>query len=575
MIFAATTSVATPVGFPLLNALIILPAIGAVVVALLPRRQFDRSRQFDSSRQFDRSRQFDLARPIGTLFAALTGALAVYAVVAFDTADAGFQFESTQSWIPSLGISWHVGIDGISLWLVVLTGLIVPLVLVAVDPHRDPKPYTAWMLLLQSAAIGAFVSLDLFLFFVMFEIVLVPMYMLIAGWGYGNRRYAATKFFLYTMTGSAFLLVGIIAVAILGSGAAGGGAGTTGGITFDLVELATTQGLATNTARLCFVAFAIAFLIKVPVIPLHTWLPDAHTEAPTAGSVVLAAIMLKLGTYGLLRFGLYLFPEASVAFAPVLVTVGVVGVLWGAITAAMQRDLKRLVAYSSVAHMGFIVLGIFAFTGQSIGGSIIQMVNHGVITGALFLLVGMLYERRRTREISELSGIQSAAPVYAGVFTLVMLASIGVPGLSGFVGEFMILIGSFGNRRWWTVIAAVGVILAALYLLWAYQRVFHGEPTEADRETADLRLKERLVLVPFVVAIVALGVYPKPVLDRIEPAVNALVAHIAEHSNFEPTEPTLIEPAADRDADQSADQDAARSADRDADRSAEPAADHE
>ena len=525
------------ISFPLLNALILLPAIGAAVVAVLPRRHFD------------------ITRPVGTMFATATGALAVFAAVQFDTADAGFQFQTTQSWIPSLGISWHVGIDGISLWLVVLTGLIIPFVLIAVDPPRDPKPYTAWLLLLQAASIGAFVALDLFLFFVMFEIVLVPMYMLIAGWGYANRRYAATKFFLYTMAGSAFLLVGIIAVALLsrgtGTGTAGTGTGGTagtggngGGITFDLIELATTQGLATNTARLCFVAFAIAFLIKIPVVPLHTWLPDAHTEAPTAGSVVLAAIMLKLGTYGLLRFGIYLFPEASVWFAPVLVTLGTVGIIWGAITAAMQRDLKRLVAYSSVAHMGFIVLGLFAFTTQSLSGSVLQMINHGIITGALFLLVGMLYERRKTRQISQLSGIQSVAPVYAGVFTLVMLASIGVPGLSGFVGEFMILIGSFETRRWWTVVAAVGVILAALYLLWAYQRVFHGEPaTAADRETQDLRYKERLVLAPLVVAIVALGVYPKPVLDRIEPAAEALVAHIAQHSDFEPVEVPTIKSA--------------------------------
>ncbi len=506
--------------FPLLNALILLPAVGAVVVALLPRRQFD------------------YTRPVGTLFATATGALAIYTAIQFDATEAGFQFQTSQSWIPSLGISWHVGIDGISLWLVVLTGLIIPLALVAVKPHRDPKPYTAWMLLLQAASIGAFVSLDLFLFFIMFEVVLVPMYMLIAGWGYANRRYAATKFFLYTMAGSAFLLVGIIAVAILGSGAGPAGTGT--GITFNLIELATTQGLATNTARLCFVAFAIAFLIKIPAVPLHTWLPDAHTEAPTAGSVVLAAIMLKLGTYGLLRFGIYLFPEASVWFAPVLVTIGTVGVLWGAITAAMQRDLKRLVAYSSVAHMGFIVLGLFAFTNQSLSGSVLQMINHGIITGALFLLVGMLYERRKTREISELAGIQSSAPVYAGVFTVVMLASIGVPGLNGFVGEFMILIGSFDTRRWWTVVAASGVILAAVYLLWAYQRVFHGKPTANDLVTPDLRLKERLVLAPFVVAIVALGVYPKPVLDRIEPAVEALVAHIVEHSDFESPAPVVL-----------------------------------
>ncbi|WP_420610927.1 complex I subunit 4 family protein [Candidatus Poriferisodalis sp.] len=501
--------------FPLLNALIFVPAVGALIVALLPRSRPD------------------LARPLGTLFAAIGGALALALAWQFDVTAAtdaatvgdGFQFVSQQSWIPALGISWHVGVDGISLWLVVLTSLVVPIVLAGVDPHHDPKPYTAWMLLLQAGSVGAFVALDLFLFFVMFEVVLVPMYLLIAGWGYEGRRYAATKFFIYTMAGSALLLVAIVATAVLGS--------PESGITFDLVTLAEEQGLATNTARLCFVAFAIAFLVKVPVVPLHTWLPDAHTEAPTAGSVVLAAVLLKLGTYGLLRFGLYLFPEASDWAAPVLVTVGVVGVIWGAITAAMQRDLKRLVAYSSVAHMGFIVLGIFAFTATAIGGGVVQMVNHGISTGALFLLVGMLYERRHTRQIDELAGIQSAAPVYAGVFTLIMLSSVGVPGLNGFVGEFLILIGSFDTRPVWTVIAATGVILAALYLLWAYQRVFHGPPAAADRQTADLRRGELMTLAPFVIAAVALGVYPKPLLDAVEPAADKLLEHFEEYSGFE------------------------------------------
>ncbi|MCY4516120.1 MAG: NADH-quinone oxidoreductase subunit M [Acidimicrobiaceae bacterium] len=504
--------------FPLLNALIFVPVVGALVVALLP-----------ASRP-------DLARPLGTLFAAVGGALALALAWQFDAADPGFQFESTVSWIPALGISWNVGVDGISLWMVVLTSLVVPIVLAGVDPHHNPKPYTAWMLLLQAGSVGAFVALDLFLFFVMFEVVLVPMYLLIAGWGYEGRRYAATKFFIYTMAGSALLLVAIIATAVLGS--------PDSGITFDLQTLAEGQFLGQNTARLCFVAFAIAFLVKVPVVPLHTWLPDAHTEAPTAGSVVLAAVLLKLGTYGLLRFGLYLFPEASDWAAPVLVTVGVVGVIWGAITAAMQRDLKRLVAYSSVAHMGFIVLGIFAFTAQAIGGGVIQMVNHGISTGALFLLVGMLYERRQTRQIDELAGIQSAAPVYAGVFTLIMLSSVGVPGLNGFVGEFLILIGSFETRRWWTVVAATGVILAALYLLWAYQRVFHGPPAAADRQTADLRRGELATLAPFVIAAVALGVYPKPLLNAVEPAADKLLEHLEIHSDFEvpdPGDPVVVD----------------------------------
>jgi NADH-quinone oxidoreductase subunit M len=510
----AVLAVATGATLPLLNALIIVPAVGAVVVALLPRNRPE------------------LARQVGVLASAITGALSVYLLTQFETGDPGFQFESVQSWIPDLGISWHVGIDGISLFLVVMTALIFPIVLAGVEPHGDPKAYTAWMLVLQAASIGAFVALDLFLFFVFFEFVLVPMYFLIAGWGYSERRYAATKFFLFTMFGSALMLVAILAVALLSADDAG--------LTFDLIELANRQALATNTARLCFVAFALAFAIKVPIVPVHTWLPDAHTQAPTAGSVILAAIMLKLGTYGLLRFGLYLFPEASVYFAPTLVTLGVIGVIYGAIVAAMQRDLKRLVAYSSVAHMGFIILGTFAFTTQAIGGGVIQMVNHGVSTGALFLLVGMLYERRHTREIAELNGIQAAAPVMAAVFTVVMMSSIGLPGLNGFVGEYLVLIGSFTTRRWWTVVAAAGVILAALYLLWAYQRVFHGAPREADLTTRDLRAGDFAVLAPFLVAVVFLGVYPKPVLERIDPSVDRLITHVEANSDYQRPEPVVV-----------------------------------
>ena len=287
-----------------------------------------------------------------------------------------------------------------------------------------------------------------------------------------------------------------------------------------------------SAVRWIFLAFAVAFAVKVPLFPLHTWLPDAHTQAPTAGSVILAGVMLKLGTYGFVRFGLYLFPEASVWFAPALVTLGVIGIIYGAIVATMQRDLKRLVAYSSVAHLGFIILGTFALTTQGIQGGVMQMVNHGLSTGALFLLVGMIYDRRHTREIAALKGLQKSAPILAGVFTLVMLSSIGLPGLNGFAGEFLILVGSFLTRRWFTVVAAVGVILAALYLLWAYQRVFHGEPDEENADTPDLSWKEGLVMAPLLGLIVFLGVYPQPMLDRIEPSVDRLVTHIEDHSDY-------------------------------------------
>ncbi|MEM7096497.1 MAG: NADH-quinone oxidoreductase subunit M [Actinomycetota bacterium] len=497
---------AADVGFPLLPVLVLLPAIGAAILAITP------------------SRRADLPRFIAIATSMATAALGVYLLWQFETNDAAsFQFGSEQTWIESLGISWLAGVDGISLWLVVLTVLLFPLAIVAVDPEHSPKPYFAWLLVLQTGCLGVFVALDLFMFFVFFEIVLVPMYFLIAQWGHGNRQYAAMKFFVYTMFGSALMLVGMLSLAFLHRNATGGD------LTFNLVEIAESQAIGTNAGRWIFLTFALAFAVKVPIFPLHTWLPDAHTEAPTAGSVILAGVMLKLGTYGFLRFGLYLFPEASHWAGPVFLTLGVIGILYGAIVATMQKDLKRLVAYSSVAHLGFIVLGTFALNSEGITGGLLQMVNHGVSTGALFLLVGWIYERRHTRQISELGGLQKAAPVMAAFFTVVMLSSIGLPGLNGFVGEFLILVGAFVAHRWWAVVAVVGVILAALYLLWAYQRVFHGPAEGENAEMKDLNAREISVLVPFVVAIVFMGVYPKPVIERMEPAVDALVAHIETH----------------------------------------------
>jgi NADH-quinone oxidoreductase subunit M len=388
----------------------------------------------------------------------------------------------------------------------------------------------AWLLLLEAGVLGTFVSLDLFLFFIFFEIVLVPMYFLIGGWGYQQRVYAALKFFLFTMAGSAFMLVGLLATVFLYQN-------ETGRLTFDVTVIANDQVIAASTTRWLFLAFAIAFAVKVPLFPLHTWLPDAHTNAPTAGSVILAGVMLKLGTYGFLRYGLYLFPDAAYWWAPLFITLGVIGIIYGAICATMQRDLKRLVAYSSVPHLGFIVLGTFALTSQSISGGVIQMVNHGVSTGALFLLVGWIYERRHTREIGELRGLPQVAPIFAATFTVVMLSSIGLPGLNGFVGEFLVLIGSFLTARWWVVVGATGVILAALYLLWAYQRVFHGEVDDANRHFPELSLKEGLVMLPLLGLIFFMGIYPKPVLDRIEPSVDRLISHVQAHSDYKP--PTI------------------------------------
>jgi NADH-quinone oxidoreductase subunit M len=502
--------------FPILTTIVGAPVAGAVLVLLLSNRRPE------------------WVRLVTLLTGVLTAGLAIWTLVAFKTSDGEFQFTSQHPWIPAWGISWHLGIDGISLFLVVLSAVLFPLVLAGVDPHHDHKRYYAWMLLLEAGMLGAFLSLDLFLFFVFFEIVLVPMYFLIGGWGYDNRVYAATKFFVFTMFGSAFMLVGTIATAILAK------SNGVGHITFDLVEIADKANFAAGTGRWLFFAFAIAFAVKVPLFPLHTWLPDAHTQAPTGGSVILAAVMLKLGTYGLLRFGVFLFPEAARWGKPLLVTLAVVGILWGAIAATMQKDLKRLVAYSSVAHLGFIVLGVFAVTSQSISGGVLQMINHGVSTGALFLLVGMISDRRHTREIAKLRGIQKVAPIFAAAFMVVMLSSIGVPGLNGFVGEYLILIGSFLTTRWWVVVAATGVILAALYLLWAYQRVFHGEPDEDNSTFAELKWKEGALLLPFVAAIVFCGVYPKAMLDRIEPSVNALITHVHDKTGYTPPEPVEV-----------------------------------
>ena len=499
LLAAATTSAS----FPLLTTIVVLPLIGAVTLLLLP------------------SNRESYFKEVAFLFAAATAGITTWLMLEFDKAAAAdMQFVDSWIWIERLGISWSLGLDGISLWLVVLTVALFPLAIIAIEAEHTPKAYFAWLLVLEAGCLGVFLALDLFAFFVFFEIVLVPMYFLIGQWGHGERAYAATKFFVYTMFGSALMLVGIVATAYLTA------AETGNPLTFDLVTLAETQALATNTGRWIFLSFALAFAVKVPLFPVHTWLPDAHTNAPTAGSVILAGVMLKLGTYGFLRFGIYLFPEAAVFFAPALVALGTVGILYGAIAATMQKDLKRLVAYSSVAHLGFIVIGTFALNTEGLSGGLLQMVNHGVSTGALFLLVGWLYERRHTREIAKLGGLQKPAPIFAAVFMVVLLSSIGLPGLNGFVGEFLALIGAFAAFKWWATAAATGVIIAALYLLWAYQRVFHGPVDDDNADMADLTWSEGAIMVPFLVAIFFMGLYPKPVIERMEPAVDALIAHV-------------------------------------------------
>lgn len=502
--------------FAILPALVLTPLLGAVLLVAIP------------------ARRAELHRLVALLSASITGALAVWVLAAFETGEAGFQFVDRTPWISSLDINFSVGVDGISLFMVVLTGVLFPLALLCSHPDHDTKGYYAWLTLLEVGCMGAFVTLDLFVFFLCFELTLIPLYFLIGKWGHGRRIYAANKFFLYTMAGSAFMLVSIVTLAVASK------AGVDGGPSFDLLKVAASDEISQGLGRLLFAGFAIAFMVKVPVFPFHTWLPDAHTQAPTAGSVDLAGVLLKLGTYGFIRYGVFLFPEAAVWFAPALVTLGTIGIVYGGVVAAMQKNLKRLVAYSSVAHMGFVVVGVFVLNTHGLVGGIAQMINHGLITGGLFMMLGFLYERRHTYEIAELRGLQKVAPVFAGVFTVLMLASVGMPGLAGFVGEFLVLLGAFVAHRWWAMVAATGVIVAALYLLWAYQRTFHGEPDEANAGFAELRVRELAPVLPLLALTVFLGLYPRPVLERIEPSVAALIDHVEAHV------PGFVEPTSQR-----------------------------
>lgn len=501
---------------PILDALILMPLGAALVVALLPREVGTAS----------------VARSFALGVATLELAFAIWMAIAFKTgnAHAGFQFTSDQSWIGPLGVFWYVGVDGISLFLVAMTALLFPIAMASPPVRRSPRAYYGWMLLLEAACMATFLSLDAFLFFLAFELTLVPGYFLIVG-GEGSRRaYAATKFFLYTFAGSAFLFVGIIFTYLLVR--AHEPSGTVD--SFNIVALARgASRLPVTDQSLLLVSFGIAFAVKMPLVPFHTWMPDAYSEAPTGVSMVLAGILFKLGAYGILRWGVFLFPLAAVRLAPVALTLAVIGVIWGSVVAAMQRDLKRLVAYGTIAGVGFVVVGFFGFTTQGITGGILEMVNHALTTGALFLLAGMVWERRRTYSISELGGLQAAVPVLGWVFMAVILADIGLPGLNGFVGEILVLIGTFITHRWWAVVASTGAVFGAIYLLWVYQRVFHGPAQAVNAGIRDMSWAERAAVAPLLAAIIFIGVYPQPVLSRIEPAVDHLVAHVeASDPNF-------------------------------------------
>jgi len=454
-------------------------------------------------------------RMIGLVTTGAAFATSLVLLASFDLADGGLQLTEQLTWIPAIGASFSLAIDGVSLALILLTTFLTPLILLAsYDSVTDRlRGYVGAFLVLEAAVIGVFAATDLLLFYVFFEFTLVPMYLIIGVWGGANRRYAALKFFLYTLLGGLVMLVAILYLYT-----------QTGSFAYDDVR---ALQLSLTEQRWLFAAFVLAFAVKVPLFPVHTWLPDAHTEAPTGGSVFLAAVLLKMGTFGLLRYALPLFGDATIEAAPWLLGVSVIGIIYGAIVALMQSDIKKLIAYSSVSHMGFVVLGTFALNTTATSASVVQMVNHGLSTGALFLLIGFLYERRHTRQIAAFGGLAKQVPVMAGLWLVVSLSSLALPGLNGFVGEFPILLGTFAANRTAAIVASFGAVLAALYLLWAYQRMFHGPLEGADNVTTpDLKAREVGVLAPIVALILLIGVYPQPLFDLVEPSVDRVLTEV-------------------------------------------------
>ena len=490
-------------GFPILSLILFLPLAGAVLVALAPR-------------------QDELLKRIGLVVSGVTFLVSLLLLVGFKTGVADFQFEERLTWVKEWGISYHLGIDGISLFLVLLTTLLFPICFLASgNVNKRVKEYVIALLLTEWAIIGVFCAMDMVLFYIFWEAVLIPMYLLIGIWGYERRIYATIKFFLYTLAGGLIMLIGIVALHIAVRNA--GGEATFAYLRF----LDQAPHLAFAVQAWIFASMAIAFAIKVPIFPFHTWLPDAHTEAPTTGSVILAGVLLKMGTYAFIRFSIPLFPAVAKQAAPYMMAAAVIGIVYGAMVSAVQSDLKRLVAYSSVSHLGFVILGLFSFTLQGQQGGVLQMVNHGLSTGALFLLVGMAYERTHTRQISDYGGIASVAPVYAGVFLISAFASLGLPSMNGFVGEFVILLGTFRANHLAAILGTGGVVGAAVYLLWAYQRTMQGPITkDSNRVFKDLTSRERLVLAPLIVLIFVIGLWPRPFFDRMEPAVQKVLTTV-------------------------------------------------
>jgi NADH-quinone oxidoreductase subunit M len=498
-------------GLPLVSLITFLPLLGAIVIAFTP-----------SSRP-------NIARYTALGFALLAWVVSLGLLVSFVATNGDFQFVERLDWIPMFGIQYKVGIDGLSLAMVVLTTTLTWIsILASFSPIQTRvKEYMISFLILEVGMTGVFVAMDLFLFYIFWELVLVPMYLIIGIWGGKNRIYATIKFVLYTLVGSLLMLVAILAAAFTYQASQGGWGGA-----FDVQSLtafAAAGNFNGTFGFFAFAAFALAFAIKVPMFPFHTWLPDAHVEAPTAGSVILAGVLLKLGGYGFIRFAVPLFPEAAQTWAPVIIVLSLIAIIYGAIVALVQPDLKKLVAYSSVSHMGFVTLGIFVFQQQGLQGAILQMINHGLITGALFLLVGVIYERTHDRTIAKMGGLGSKTPVYAAAFGFFVFASVGLPGLSGFVGEFLTLVGTFAVYPAAAVVATFVMIIAAGYLLWMFQRVAFGELSEflkgLGSHLTDLRPVEALTLVPLGALVVVFGLFPGLILDLVAGSVeNALAA---------------------------------------------------
>jgi NADH-quinone oxidoreductase subunit M len=471
---------------------------------------------------FLKPEQKNTTRWVALITSLITFVLSLLMLVQFDPSSGEIQLEVQQSWIKVAGwnIDFYMGVDGLSILLVLLTTLLTPISILSTwtAVEERVKEFMVFFLLLEMGMIGVFVSLDLFLFYIFWEFTLVPMYFLIGIWGGPRRIYAALKFFLYTMTGSILMLLAILWLGIRQG-------------TFSVPELIATGGIPQGVQMWLFLAFAAAFAIKVPMWPLHSWLPDAHVEAPTAGSVILAGVLLKMGTYGFLRFNLAMFPDATLKAAPWMAALAVVGILYGAAVSYAQKDVKKLVAFSSVSHLGFVMLGLFALNPQGVAGAILQMVNHGLSTGALFLIVGMIYERRHTRDMDAFGGLWKIMPVYGSLTLIVVLASMGLPGLNGFVGEFTILLGAFGSDAlgsyWFAGLAALGVILAAVYMLFMFQKLFLGEVDKVENRTLkDINWREIATLAPLLILIFWIGLYPKPFFNIMEPAINKLLENI-------------------------------------------------